>query len=126
MSQFGITHLKVEQESIAVDGIFQDMWVTTAGVKYRFGGDRAISLGVLYATSPAKDSKRIIALPMDRIVGGGVGMNLPVLDYPCQINLNYFDLGEAKVTADGGPLTGDLKGTFDRNYAVMLDIQIRL
>jgi long-chain fatty acid transport protein len=126
MSEFGVTHLKVEQESISVDGIFRDMWITTAGVKYRFDEDRAISLGALYATSPVKDSKRIIALPMDRIVGGGIGMNLPVLDYPCQINLNYFDMGEAKVTADGGVLTGDFDGSFDKNYAVMLDIQVRL
>ena len=126
MSEFGITHLKVEQESISVDGIFRDMWVTTAGVKYRLSEDRAISLGALYATSPVKDSKRIIALPMDRIVGGGIGLSLPVLDYPSQINLNFFDLGEAKVTADGGLLTGDFNGSFDRNYAVMLDIQVRL
>jgi long-chain fatty acid transport protein len=126
MSEFGITHLKVEQESISVDGTFRDMWITTAGVKYRFDEDRAISLGALYATSPVKDSKRIIALPMDRIVGGGIGLSLPVLDYPSQINLNFFDLGEAKVTADGGLLTGDFNGSFDRNYAVMLDIQITL
>lgn len=126
MSEFGITHLKVEQESISVDGAFRDMWVTTAGVKYRFDEDRAISFGALYATSPVKDSKRIIALPMDRIVGGGIGLSLPVLDYPSQINLNVFDLGEAKVTADGGLLTGDFNGSFDRNYAVMLDIQVRL
>jgi hypothetical protein len=102
------------------------MWVTTAGVKYRFDEDRAISLGALYATSPVKDSKRIIALPMDRIIGGGIGLSLPVLGYPSQINLNVFDLGEAKVTADGGLLTGDFNGSFDRNYAVMLDIQITL
>jgi long-chain fatty acid transport protein len=126
MSEFGITHLKVEQESISVDGIFRDMWITTAGVKYRFDEDRAISLGALYATSPVKDSKRIIALPMDRIVGGGIGLSLPVLDYPSQINLNVFDLGEAKVSSDGGLLTGDFNGSFDRNYAVMLDIQVRL
>jgi long-chain fatty acid transport protein len=125
MSKFGVTHLKVEQESLSVDGIFRDMWVTTAGVKYRFGEDRAISLGALYATSPVKDSKRIIALPMDRIVGGGIGLSLPVLGYPSQINLNFFDLGEAKVAADG-LLTGDFNGSFDRNYAVMLDIQVRL
>jgi len=126
MSEFGVTHLRVEQEGITVDGIFRDMWVTTAGFKYRLGEDRAISIGGLYASSPVKDSKRTIALPMDRIIGGGIGYDTPILDYPCHINLNFFDLGDAEVTADGGLLTGDFSGSFDRNWAVMLDIQIKI
>ena len=126
MSEFGVTHLRVEQEGISVDGIFRDMWVTTAGFKYRLGEDRAISIGGLYASSPVKDSKRIIALPMDRIIGGGIGYDTPILDYPCHINLNFFDLGDAEVTADGGLLTGDFSGSFERNWAVMLDIQIKI
>ena len=126
MSEFGVTHIKVEQESISEKGIFRDMWVINAGAKYRFNDDFAISVGGLYATSPAEANKRIIAMPLDRIIGGGVGVDTPILSYPCHINLNYFDLGKGKVTADGGPLTGDFSGSFDRNWAVMLDLQIRL
>jgi long-chain fatty acid transport protein len=126
MSEFGITHVKVEQDSISADGEFRDMWVTSAGIKYRFDEDRAVSLGGLYATSPVKDSKRIIAMPVDRIIGGGIGVDTPVLGYPCHINLNYFDLGDGKVTADGGLLSGDFSGSFDRNWSVMLDFQIRI
>ena len=102
------------------------MWVTSAGGKYRFDEDRAVSLGGLYATSPVKDSKRIIAMPVDRIIGGGVGVDTPVLGYPCHINLNYFNLGDGQVTADGGLLSGDFSGSFDRNWSVMLDFLIRI
>lgn len=126
MSEFGVTHLRVEQESISVDGIFRDMWITNAGFKYRLDEDRAVSLGAMYGSSPVKDSKRIISLPMDRIIGGGIGFDTPVFDYPCHINLNFFDLGDGEVTAEGGLITGDFSGSFDKNYAVMLDIQIKL
>ena len=126
MSEFGITSIKVEQESVSVRGMFRDIWVMNTGVKYRYGEDRAISVGAMYATSPVKDSKRTIVLPMDRIIGGGVGLDMPVLGYPCHINLNYFDMGDAKVTEEGGLLTGDVSGSFDRNWALMLDFQIRI
>ncbi len=126
MSEFGLTSIKVEQDSVSVRGLFQDMWVLNAGVKYRFKEDHAISVGAMYATSPVKDSKRTIVLPMDRIIGGGVGLDMPVLGYPCHINLNYFDMGDGDVTEEGGLLTGDMSGSFDRNWAVMLDFQIRI
>lgn len=126
MSEFGLTSIKVEQDSVSVRGLFQDMWVLNAGVKYLFKEDHAISVGAMYATSPVKDSKRTIVLPMDRIIGGGVGLDMPVLGYPCHINLNYFDMGDGDVTEEGGLLTGDMSGSFDRNWAVMLDFQIRI
>ncbi|MBW2690505.1 MAG: hypothetical protein JRC99_11310, partial [Deltaproteobacteria bacterium] len=66
-----------------------------------------------------------LGMPVDRIIGGGVGLDLPVLDYLCHLNLNYFDLGDGDISHTGGPLTGDLEGSFDRNFAVMFDIQFR-
>lgn len=126
MSEFGVTHIKVERDSLAVKGIYQDMWIMNAGLKYRFTPERAISVGGMYATSPVKESERTIALPMDRIIGGGLGFEMPILDYPCRINLNYFDLGDGEVNADGGLLTGDFSGSFSENWVVMLDFQIRI
>lgn len=125
MSEFGITQIKVEQDSVAVDSTFQDMWIMTTGLKYSYGENHAVSVGGMYATSPVKDSKRDIGLPFDRIIGGGVGFEMPVLDYLCRVNLNYFDLGDGEISQDGGPLTGDFEGSFGRNWAVMLDLQIR-
>ena len=126
MSEFGVTHVKVEQDSISVDGTFQDMWIVTSGFKYQYEKNRAVSLGGMYASSPVKDGKRISALPFDRIIGGGVGVDLPIFNYPCHINLNYFDLGDADVSQKGDLFTGDYSGSFDKNFAVMLDFQIRI
>ena len=51
---------------------------------------------------------------------------MPVYDYPCHINLNYFEFVDAEVSQEGGPLTGDFEGSFGSNWAVMLDIQIKM
>ncbi|MGD9019777.1 MAG: outer membrane protein transport protein [Desulfuromonadales bacterium] len=126
MSEFGITHLRVEEDSVSVNSKFRDMWATSASIKYRYAEDRAISIGGLYASSAVTDDNRDVGLPLDRTIGGGVGWELPIRGYPCHINLNYFDLGDAEVSQEGGPLTGDFEGSFSSNWAVMLDIQVKL
>jgi long-chain fatty acid transport protein len=125
MSEFGVTRVSLEQDSFSVNSTFQDIWVVTTGFKYHYGEDRAVSVGGLYATSATEDSKRDIVLPLDRVIGGGVGIEMPILDYLCRLNLNYFDLGDGDVSQDGGPLTGSFEGSFSKNRAVMLDLQFR-
>ncbi|HSR88306.1 MAG TPA: hypothetical protein VLL07_05090, partial [Pontiella sp.] len=104
---------------------FKDMWVTSVGLKYRYGEERAVSVGGLYATSGVSDKNRDIGLPIDRVVGGGLGYEMPVKNYFMHMNLNYFDLGDGDVDQQGGALTGDFSGSFKRNWAVMLDFQFR-
>jgi len=61
---------------------YQDMWIGTAGVKYRYAARRAVSFGALYASSPTTDSRRNIALPFDRIIEGSFSTNWAVaLDF---------------------------------------------
>jgi long-chain fatty acid transport protein len=125
MSEFGITRVSVAQDRISVrNDDFRDMWIGTAGVKYRYGDQRAVSVGGLYASSPTTDSNRIIALPFDRIFGVGAGIELPCFGFLCHANLNYFDLGDAAVSEDGGPLLGSIDGSFSSNWAVALDFQL--
>ena len=38
----------------------------------------------------------------------------PFHDKQCHLNLNYFDLGEGDVSEQGGPLTGDISGSFQQ------------
>ena len=123
--ELGLTHVKVEQDSIDVKSAFQDVWVVTGGLKYRYGEDRAISVGGLYASSAAKESKRDVLLPFDRVIGGGAGVEMPLLGYLCRANLSYFDMGDGDVSEDGGALTGSFEGSFSKNWAVMLDLQFR-
>jgi hypothetical protein len=39
--------------------------------------------------------------------------------------LNFFDLGDGDLAEDGGPLLGSIEGSFSKNWAVMLDVQLR-
>ena len=125
MSEFGVTQLTVQSDSISVDSQFQDMYTVTAGLEYKYAKDRAVSVGALYANAATKDSERTLGMPLDRIIGGGVGLSMPIAGYLCHFNLNYFDLGKGDTRHESGPLVGDVEGSFDRNIAVMFDIQIR-
>lgn len=127
MSEFGITRVSVEQDSVTVsDGDFRDSWIGTTGLKYRYAQNRAVSVGALYGTSSLSDGRRGIALPLDRIAGVGAGIELPCFDYLCHINLNYLDLGDGDLVEEGGALTGSIEGSFDKNWMLMLDFQLSI
>ena len=127
MSEFGITRVSVAQDRISVrNGDFQDMWIGSAGVKYRYADQRALSVGLLYASSPTTDSRRSIALPFDRIISVGAGLERPCFGFVCHASLNYVDLGDGALSEDGGPLLGSVEGSFSSNWAVALDLQLRM
>jgi long-chain fatty acid transport protein len=126
MSEFGITRVSVAQDSISVrNDDFQDMWIGSAGVKYRYADQRAVSVGVLYASSPTTDSRRSIALPFDRVISVGAGLERPCFGFVCYASLSYLDLGDGDLSEDGGPLLGSIEGSFSSNWAVALDFQLR-
>jgi long-chain fatty acid transport protein len=126
MSEFGITRVSVGQASITVrEDDFRDAWLGSAGVKYRYADDRAVSIGAMYFTSPVSDGKRNIALPVDRVFGVGAGLERPCLGFQCKMILNYFDLGDGDLAEDGGPVLGSIEGSFSKNWAVMLDFQLK-
>ena len=74
-------------------------------------------------SSPASKSKRAIALPLDRVISVGAGVEWEWKGYQIHTNLNYADFGDGKLDQDGG-LAGRIKGSFDYNHAVILDMQI--
>ena len=126
MSEFGITRVSVGEDRITVrDGGYRDSWMGSVGLKYRYREDRAVSVGAMYFTSPISDGNRNIALPFDRVFGVGAGAERPCWGFQCKMSLNYFDLGDGDLAEDGGPLLGSIEGSFSKNWAVMLDIQLR-
>ena len=126
MSEFGITRVSVGRESITVrDDGFRDAWMGSAGLKYRYAEDRAVSVGAMYFSSAISDDRRNIALPLDRAIGVGAGMERPCWGFQCKVILNYFDLGDADVSEDGGLIGGSIDGSFSKNRALMLDIQLK-
>jgi long-chain fatty acid transport protein len=124
-SEFGVTSLQVEQDSISVEGTFRDVWVVSAGFEYQYAEDRKVSFGAMYASSATRNSDRVIALPLDRAIGLGVGFSFPFRERPTHVNVNLFDLGDGQLSEDGGPLSGDFSGSFSNNLALTLDFQTR-
>ena len=123
MSQFGINHVSVDSASVSLDGSFKDTWLFSAGLRYQYRPDLAFSVGGLYMTSPTTDARRTIALPVDRVIAVGAGVEWQWKGFEIHNNLNYADLGDGDLDQDGG-LAGRIEGSFDTNYAVVLDTQI--
>jgi long-chain fatty acid transport protein len=123
MSQFGINHVSVDSASVSLDGSFKDNWLFSTGLRYRYRPDLAFSVGGLYMTSPTTDARRTIALPVDRVIAVGAGVEWQWKGFVIHNNLNYADLGDGDLDQDGG-LAGRIEGSFDTNYAVVLDTQI--
>lgn len=56
----------------------------------------------------------------------GASVEMPCFGYLCQVNLNYLDLGDGDLNEDGGALTGSIEGSFNENWMLMLDFQLRI
>jgi long-chain fatty acid transport protein len=123
-SSFGINHASVGNDKLFLSGEFKDAWLFSAGLKYRYRPDLAFSVGAMHMSSPVNDDRRNIALPLDRIIGAGAGVEWQWKDLTIQTNLTYTDLGNGNLDMDGGPLIGRVKGSFDQNNAVILDLQV--
>ena len=122
-SEFGIQHVSVSDDDVSFPSEFKDAWAFMVGLRHEYRPDLAFSLGAAYMTSPASESKRSLALPLDRIIAVGAGVEWQWKGLEIHTNLNYADLGDNKLDQDGG-LAGRVKGSFDRNHALILDTQI--
>ena len=123
MSEFGVTHVRVDSDSVSVKSEFEDIWLYSAGLRYQYQSDLAFSVGALYVESPAKDGKRIVALPLDRVISFGGGVEWQWNDLEIHSNLSYADFGNGDVKEDGG-LAGSVEGSFSTNNAIIFDTQI--
>lgn len=126
MSKFGVTHVRVGPEDIVVrDDGFRDTWVWSLGFERRGAGDRTYTFGANYVTEPVKADRRSISLPLDRVFGIGAGVKQSCWGHQCNVSLTYYNLGDGDVSEDLGPLLGAIEGSFSRNWALMLDFQLR-
>jgi len=127
MSAFGINHVSVNSDmtsaTVSMDGSFKDTYAFTTGLRYQYRSDLAFSVGGAYMTSPATDGRRTIGLPLDRVIAVGAGVEWQWKGFTIHNNLNYADLGDGNLDQDNG-LAGRVEGSFDTNYALVLDTQL--
>ena len=122
-SDFGLSHVSVGPDSLSVNTDFRDAWMFSGGLKYHYRPDLAFAVGAMRMSSPISDGRRGVGLPLDRIVVVGAGVDWQWNDLRIITNLNYVDKGDGHIDQDGG-LAGRVKGSFDQNYAVVLDVQV--
>ena len=124
MSAFGLEHVSVGTDHVSLPSVFRDVWAYTTGLRYEYRPDLAFSVGAAYMTSPAADSKRSLALPLDRILVYGAGVEWHWKGLEIHSNLNYADFGDSDIDqgSNGHLGPGRVKGSFDYNHAVILDM----
>lgn len=127
MSEFGVNHVSVGADGITVPSMFKDMYGASLGVGYRLDDKTEFSVGAFYMSSPVdKTEDRTLFLNLDRVITLGAGVvhkldNGNILD----IKLDVADLGKAPIRIENDPIRGDLKGKFENNYAIILDVNYR-
>jgi len=127
MSAFGINHVSVNSDltsgTVSVDGSYKDTWLFSTGLRYQYRPDLAFSAGAMYVTPPSSDGRRTIALPLDRVIAVGGGVEWQWKGFEIHNSLNYAHIGDANLDQDNG-LAGRINGSFDTHYAVVLDTQL--
>jgi long-chain fatty acid transport protein len=118
-SAFGQTVLGISaknQRTLAVDMHFSDTWHTAIGGQYRIGERCLWSVGFAYDSSPVSEANRTPALPLDRQLRYGTGIQYILNDNITVGAANEItDGGKAPYNAMRGPLAGRLQGGFPNN-----------
>jgi long-chain fatty acid transport protein len=124
--QVGITLNSTTSRSFEQDRNFKDTWHVALGGRYRYGSDWILSAGLAYDSSPVDDADRTIDLPLDRQIRVGIGAEYEKReDFVLGFSYVYLDAGDAEVDQTGGPLSGDIKGEFDRNAVHFFNVNAR-
>ena len=126
MSEFGVTSVSAGPDHVSVESTFEDTYVASIGVGYRWDNRTQVSVGIGYMASPVDDDDRTLYLPLDElwIFGIGVERELDSGDI-VTVNLEYIDIGEAPVDQENSPLSGRVKGEYHNNYAALLELNYR-
>lgn len=86
------------------------------GGRYRFAPDWQWSLGFAFDSSPLSKSQRTPALPLDRQIRVGTGVQY-ALNERATIGAayEYLNLGDADMDRDRGALSGRIQGDYATN-----------
>ena len=103
--------------STTVDAGMKDTWHYAIGAHYRVADPWLLMLGFAYDTSPVEDSRRSVAMPLDRQVRYAAGVEYTVdRDVTVGFGYTFIDCGSAKIDQNRGPFAGHIVGEYDTNY----------
>jgi long-chain fatty acid transport protein len=115
--EFPVGISATNQRSIAANLHFSNTYSIAIGQQYRIAEKWLWSAGFAFDSSPVSRTNRIAALPIDRQLRYGTGLQY-------QINHNvtagaaweFLDAGPGPYTASRGPLAGTVQGHYSTNY----------
>lgn len=117
-SQFGQPTLEVTSTTsrdATSDLDYNDTWGLSIGGRYRFDPDWLWSVGFAYDTSPMSKSQRTPAMPLDRQIRVGTGVQYALNERATLgVAYEYLNLGDADLERSR-PLAGTLQGDYSTN-----------
>jgi long-chain fatty acid transport protein len=123
-SQFSRTNVRIDNVGgvplvTGFDRDWKDTWHVGGALKYDFGVNHIVGMGISYDSSPVSNHDRTADLPLDEQfrVAAAYGKNNPIgLAYSFSTSYVYFGEGKMDQTAQGQRF----KGEFDTNYLVFV------
>ena len=123
-SQFSQTNVRIDDIGgnpgvTSFDRDWKDTWHVGGALKYDFGVNHIVAMGISYDSSPVTNKDRTADLPIDEQfrVAAAYGKNNPIgLAYSFSASYVYFGEGKMDQTAQGERF----KGKFDTNYLVFV------
>ncbi len=121
-SKFGAASVSLDGDKIDVDdGTYNNIWAGTLGYGFPAIDGLRYTLDAFYVQSPVDDSKRTLALPLDRIWGVGAGVQVDRGDLKSvDLNLHLVDFGKAPVDTGPSAARGRVAGETEHPYALVL------
>lgn len=113
-------------QSLTTDAHFHDTWHGAIGMQYRIASAMLFSAGFAYDSSPVSKFHRTPALPLDRNLRFGAGLQCVVgKDATVGLTYEFLDGGSAEIAnLHRGPLAGALQGHYSTNYINFVSLNV--
>jgi long-chain fatty acid transport protein len=123
--EFPIGISSTKQRTVAANLHFSDTCQVAIGEQLRFGERWLWSAGFAYDSSTVSKANRVPALPIDRQLRYGTGIQYQVNnDITAGLAGELLDAGPAPYSARRGPLAGTLQGHYSSNYLNFLGVNL--
>lgn len=121
-SRFGANSVSMDGETIDVeDSGFNNFWAGTLGYGFPANGGLRYTLDTFYVQAPVDDSKRTLAMPLDRMWGVGAGVQVDHGNGKAiEFNLHLVDFGKSPVDTGPSAVRGRVVGETEHPYAVIV------
>ncbi len=111
--------------STAVDANFDDTFQAAVGAHYRLAEPTLLQVGFAYDTSPTTEGNRSVALPVDRQIRLGVGVQYEAnADYTIGFAYEFVSLGNADINQSANAVKGTVQGDYDQNSLNVFNLTV--